>query len=109
MEDQRILTVRKRLITTGELTIENMGSAVFDELLVEAVKRFQNRHNLATDGVIGNKTLAAMNVPVSSRIDQIIINMERYRWLKRLSDDSLVVVNIAGFEVAAGQPQVNLM
>ena len=104
MEDQRILTVRKRLITTGELTIENMGSAVFDELLVEAVKRFQNRHNLATDGVIGNKTLAAMNVPASSRIDQIIINMERYRWLKRLSDDSLVVVNIAGFEAAAGQP-----
>jgi len=104
MEDQRILTVRKRLTTTGELTIENMGSAVFDELLVEAVKRFQNRHNLATDGVIGNKTLAAMNVPVSSRINQIIINMERYRWLKRLSDDSLVVVNIAGFEAAAGQP-----
>jgi murein L,D-transpeptidase YcbB/YkuD len=103
MEDQRILTVRKRLATTGELTIENMGSAVFDELLVEAVKRFQNRHNLATDGVIGNKTLAAMNVPVSSRIDQIIINMERYRWLKWLSDDSLVVVNIAGFEAAAGQ------
>ena len=104
IEDQRILTVRKRLVTTGELPIENMDSAVFDELLVEAIKRFQKRHNLATDGVIGNKTLAAMNVPVSSRINQIIINMERYRWLKRLRDDSLVVVNIAGFEAAAGKP-----
>jgi murein L,D-transpeptidase YcbB/YkuD len=104
IEDQRILTVRKRLVTTGELPIENMDSAVFDELLVGAVKRFQKSHNLATDGVIGNKTLAAMNIPVSSRINQIIINMERYRWLKRLRDDSLVVVNIAGFEAAAGKP-----
>ena len=104
MEDQRILTVRKRLAATGELTIENMDSAVFDELLVEAVKRFQKRHNLATDGVIGNKTLAAMNVQVSSRINQIIINMERYRWLKRRKDDHLVAVNIAGFEAMAGKP-----
>jgi len=103
MDDQRIKIIRKRLAATEELTTENMDSAVFDELVVEAVKRFQKRHNLVTDGVIGNKTLAAMNVPVSSRIDQIIINMERYRWLKRLRDDSLVVVNIAGFEAAAGQ------
>lgn len=104
MEDQRIFAVRKRLAATGDQAIENMDSAVFDTALVEAVKRFQKRHNLNQDGVIGNKTLAAMNVPVSSRINQIIINMERYRWLKRLRDDSLVVVNIAGFEAAAGKP-----
>ena len=103
MDDQRIKTIRKRLVSTEELTIENIDSAVFDTALGEAIKRFQKRHNLNPDGVIGNKTLTALNVPVSSRIDQIIINMERYRWLKRLRDDSLVVVNIAGFEAAAGQ------
>jgi murein L,D-transpeptidase YcbB/YkuD len=104
MEDQRILTIRKRLVATGGKAIENMDSAVFDTALVEAVKRFQKRHNLNQDGVIGNKTLTAMNVPVSSRIDQIIINMERYRWLKRPKDNHMVVVNIAGFEAAAGKP-----
>ena len=104
MDDQRIKTIRKRLVSTEELTIENIDSAVFDTALGEAIKGFQKRHNLNPDGVIGNETLAAMNVPVSSRIDQIIINMERYRWLKRLRDDSLVVVNIAGFEAAAGKP-----
>jgi len=104
MEDQRILTVRNRLASTGDQAIENMDSAVYDTALVEAVKRFQKRHNLNQDGIIGNQTIAAMNVPVSSRINQIIVNMERYRWLKRLRDDSLVVVNIAGFEAAAGQP-----
>ncbi len=104
MEDQRILAVRKRLAATGDQAIENMDSAVFDTALVEAVKQFQKRHNLNQDGVIGNQTMAAMNVPVSSRIDQIIINMERYRWLKRPKDNRMVAVNIAGFEAVAGKP-----
>ena len=44
-----------------------------------------------------------MNVPVELRVQQIIVNMERYRWLKRLKDERLVAVNIAGFEAAAGR------
>jgi murein L,D-transpeptidase YcbB/YkuD len=82
-----------------------MDSAVFDTALEEAVKRFQQRHNLTPDGAVGKQTLAAMNVPVETRIDQIVINMERYRWLKRtLMGDRLVAVNIAGFEAVAGKP-----
>ena len=104
MEDQRVTIVRKRLAVTEELTPENMDSAVFDAMLVEAVKRFQKRHNLNPDGVVGNQTLATMNVPVAVRIKQIIINMERYRWLKRKTIDRLVAVNIAGFEAFAGKP-----
>jgi murein L,D-transpeptidase YcbB/YkuD len=104
MEDQRVKTVRKRLVVTGELQPENMDNAVFDTVLAEAIKRFQKRHNLKPDGVVGNQTLAAMNVPVSVRIKQIIINMERYRWLKRRTRDRLVAVNIAGFEAFAGKP-----
>ena len=68
------------------------------------LKRFQKRHNLKPDGVVGNQTLAVMNIPVAVRIKQIIINMERYRWLKRRMGDRLVAVNIAGFEVFAGKP-----
>ena len=57
------------------------------------------------DGMIGKETMAAMNVPVTSRIEQIVINMERYRWLKRtLTGQRLVAVNIAGFEAVAGKP-----
>jgi murein L,D-transpeptidase YcbB/YkuD len=104
MEDQRVTIVRKRLAVPGELTTEDMDNAVFDVALVEAVKRFQKRHNLNPDGVVGNQTLAAMNVPVEVRIEQIIINMERYRWLKRRMHDRLVAVNIAGFEAFAGKP-----
>jgi murein L,D-transpeptidase YcbB/YkuD len=104
MEDQRVTIVRKRLVATGELPPENMVSPVFDTALAEAVKRFQKRHNLKPDGVVGNQTLALMNTPVEVRIEQIIINMERYRWLKRRMHDRLVIVNIAGFEAFAGKP-----
>ena len=105
MENPRVNMVRKRLAVTGDLAPENMDSAVFDTALEEAVKRFQQRHNLTPDGAVGKQTLAAMNVPVETRIDQIVINMERYRWLKRtLMGDRLVAVNIAGFEAVAGKP-----
>jgi murein L,D-transpeptidase YcbB/YkuD len=105
MEDQRVKMVRKRLAVTGELDPKHTDSAVFDTELEEAVKRFQKRHNLKPDGVLGKGTQTAMNVPVASRIKQIVINMERYRWLKRTRmDDRLVVVNIAGFEAVAGKP-----
>ncbi|MEN8806114.1 MAG: L,D-transpeptidase family protein [Desulfobacterales bacterium] len=104
MENPRVNMVRKRLAVTGDLAPENMDSAVFDTALEEAVKRFQKRHNLTPDGAVGKQTLAAMNVPVETRIDQIVLNMERYRWLKRtIMGDRLVAVNIAGFEAVAGK------
>lgn len=104
VEDQRVLRVKNRLAITGDLAGENKDGAVFDTALEAAVKRFQKRHNLSSDGVVGNQTLAAMNVSIESKIDQIILNMERYRWLKRTRmKDRLVAVNIAGFEAIAGK------
>jgi len=103
MADSRTGTIRKRLTITGEYRAGEVASEVFDPQLVKAVKIFQKHHNLAQDGVIGSQTLAAMNVTVEFRIRQIIINMERYRWLKRVNDERLVAVNIAGFEAVAGR------
>lgn len=74
MEDQRVKNVRQRLAITGELAPPNMNTAVFDAALADAVKQFQKRHNLNPDGVVGNQTLEAMNVPIASRIEQIILN-----------------------------------
>ena len=104
MDDLRIKDVRQHLAATGELTAGNMDSTMFDPALEEAVKQFQKRHNLNPDGAIGKQTLAAMNVTVKARINQIIVNMERYRWLKRDMNNRLVAVNIAGFEAFAGVP-----
>jgi murein L,D-transpeptidase YcbB/YkuD len=111
MVDSRIIKIRERLASTGDLQEIEVNSEIFDQSLVEAVKKFQNRHNLAADGVVGRQTLASMNVPVEFRISQLIINMERYRWLKRLKNNRMVAVNIAGFEafaVTQGKPEISM-
>lgn len=101
--DPRVKAIRMRLAVTGEWRQGLSESSIYDEELVQSVKTFQKRHGLEQDGIVGKGTLDAMNVPISFRIKQIIINMERYRWLKRIGrDEKLVAVNIASFEAAAG-------
>ena len=101
MQDSRIPLIKARLQVTGDLENNKIEASNHDyDALVEAgVKQFQQRHNLEVDGVIGKGTLKQMNVPVESRIEQIISNLERIRWVKRNLGDEFVLVNIAGFRV----------
>jgi murein L,D-transpeptidase YcbB/YkuD len=62
--------------------------------LIEAVKRFQARHGLVADGQIGARTLAELNVPASTRVVEIISNMERWRWLPRAFEPSIIQINV---------------
>jgi murein L,D-transpeptidase YcbB/YkuD len=101
MTDARIPLLRQRLAVTGDLPEAAVtSSALFDEPLAEAVSRFQRRHHLAADGVVGTGTLTALNVPVEARIDQIRVNLERGRWVLHDLEDAFLIVNIAGFFVA---------
>jgi murein L,D-transpeptidase YcbB/YkuD len=70
----------------------------------DAVRRFQGRHGLAVDGVIGAGTLAAVNVPLLARVRQIELAMERMRWLPSLSDRANLFVNVALFRMWATDP-----
>jgi murein L,D-transpeptidase YcbB/YkuD len=72
----------------------------YDSGLVEAVIAFQMRHALDPDGVVGPATLAALNVTVEDRIDQIRVNLERARWVLRELEKDFIIVNIAGFYVS---------
>jgi murein L,D-transpeptidase YcbB/YkuD len=72
---------------------------VYDQRLFDAVIKFQKLHGLEVDGVIGNETVRAMNVPVSQRIDQIRINLERYRWFLNSRGPNYVMVNIPAFTI----------
>ena len=100
MIDFRVPVIRERLIVSGELAAEHSVSEVYDDTLTEAVKRFQHHHALTTDGVIGPATLAAMNVSVESRIDQIKVNLERARWVLHELPEKVLVTDIAGFEAS---------
>ena len=101
MEDPRVPAVRNLLTINGDYSGADSSSPWLDPELVAAVQRFQVRHNLNSDGVIGKKTLAAMNVPVAERIEQILINMELWRWLPHKLDGKQLYVNIAGFYLQA--------
>jgi murein L,D-transpeptidase YcbB/YkuD len=97
----RVVTLRERLRIEGDLAPgeEVAEPELFDEGLAAAVRAFQGRHSLATDGVVGAGTLAALNVPAASRVEQIRMSLERVRWLAGAAPDTYVVVNVAGFRV----------
>jgi len=95
-----ISALRSRLIISGDLTdSSNNNQTYFDDVLEEGVRRFQARHGLEVDGVVGSKTLAALNVPVEERIRQIRLNMERWRWLPQELGERHIMVNTADFKL----------
>jgi len=105
LDDPRVPTLRYRLTVTGDLAGDLQPPAppmnlAFDAELEAAVKRFQERHGLTADGAVGPGTRAALNVPVSARIDQIRINLERARWVMHELHGEFVLVNVAGFDVS---------
>jgi murein L,D-transpeptidase YcbB/YkuD len=74
-------------------------ATVFDQALENAVIRFQRRNGLNPDGIVGPLTIAALNVPVESRVRQIELNLERMRWTSRNLGHRYIMVNIAGFKL----------
>ncbi len=106
LADERISQLRRRLRQSGDLTEaptkdDPLVDATYDVKLANAVKAFQSRHGLTPDGVVGGATLTALNRPVSERIDQVRVNLERLRWAPEDLGRRHVVVNIAGFELRA--------
>ena len=99
MRDERVPLLRERLSMTGDLASETSDSTRFDRELEQGVIRFQERHGLTPEGIVGPGTLEAANVTVEARIDQIRVNLERARWIFHAVRGKFVLIDIAGFEV----------
>lgn len=101
-EGEPVERLRGILRVTGDLvgSGERQGGAVFDQALDTAVRGFQARHGLPVDGVIGTETREAMAVGVDERLRQILLNMERVRWLPDDLGDPHIMVNLAGFTMS---------
>lgn len=113
-----VLTLRRRLTHWGEpyllaanpqaypqIDVDAPDQRQFDTQLAAAVKRFQRRHLLQEDGVVGEKTRRALNVPLSSRVEQLRVNLERARWMGDQPNGApRVWIDLAGYRLHYTRP-----
>ena len=88
--------IKKRLQRTLDMPGLD-SSAVFTDTLETAVKKFQRRHGYKEDGIISAQLVKDMNVPATKRLMEILINMDRMRWMPQKPTGNLIVVNIPEF------------
>jgi len=96
----RVVALRDWLKVSGDLSQSgDTGADLFDAALEQAVKKFQRRHGLEADGVVGSETTAALDVSPEYRLRQVRANLERWRWITADLGDRYILVNIADFSV----------
>ncbi len=105
-----ISKIKKRLQLLGDMPGKD-SSAVYDTALSLAASAFQKRMGLLPDGVIGNKMIAELNVPLSKRIRQLLINLERVRWMPAENDSNYILVNLPEYKMHVyerGKPKFDM-
>ena len=96
-----VALLRERLRISGDMPANIPVTTVFDSFVEAGVKRFQSRHGIIADGVVGTVTLNALNVPVEVRLAQLKLNQERIREYSVKLPTRYVMVNIPGAEIEA--------
>jgi murein L,D-transpeptidase YcbB/YkuD len=91
--------VKQRLNLLGYFDNAEMNPA-YDSLLITAVNRYKKSVGLKQDSIITNEMLAALSVPVKKRMEQIMVNLERFRWMpNHEKSDEFIFVNIPGYKL----------
>ena len=99
---RRCLSSIARLRQLGDLPSNAdvpANSTVYEGAVVDAVKHFQRRHGLDIDGVLGKGTVTQLNVPLKTRVQQLQLTLERYRWIPPDFPEPPIVVNIPEFRL----------
>lgn len=91
-----VLAIKKRLQVTGELAAGDT-TPIFNNELESAVKKYQTSIGLTADGIVTPTVIKDLNVPAEKRVQQILINMGRMRWMLNPTEGNLMVVNIPEF------------
>jgi L,D-transpeptidase YcbB len=93
--------LRARLAASGDIDPNAVGNDIYDSYVESAVRRFQARHGLTTDGVIRGETLAALNVSAPARLAQLKVNLTRLRTLSANLSPRYVVCNLPAARIEA--------
>lgn len=94
-----MISIKKRLLFWGDMNGKDSLSKIYDSKTFESVKRFQERHGLASDGVIGQGTISALNYSKEKRKQQIIANLERWRWFTTDLSENYFIINIPDYSL----------
>lgn len=97
--NQSLLGIKRRLIYWKDMKAKDSLSTVYDDETYEAMKHFQSRHGLAPDGVIGVGTIEALNFSKKRRKEQILANLERWKWFPKDMGKEYLVVNIPDYKL----------
>ncbi|TCZ69932.1 L,D-transpeptidase family protein [Flaviaesturariibacter aridisoli] len=91
-----VLQLKQRLALTGDIPAGDT-SAVFNDTLTQGIRNFQQRMGYTPTGTLTEGQLKDLNVPARTRLEQILMNMERMRWMPVAPSGNLIVVNIPEF------------
>ena len=101
-QSKYIPIIKKRLMYWGDMKEKDtILSALYDKKTLEAIKFFQARHGLKPDGVIGKSTIDALNFSRNQRIEQVIANMERWKWFAHDFSNHYLLINIPDYSIVA--------
>ena len=96
-----IKNIKRRLIYWHDMIQGDTLTAIYDKETQDAVKNFQLRHGLNPDGVIGKGTILALNFTKDKRIEQVIANLERWRWFSDDFGKNYLLINIPDYTLVA--------
>jgi len=100
IQDERVSALRIRLLVSKDLAASKSENRnLFDDSLEMAVCKFQHRHGLEPTGIVDTCTLAVLNIRAEERMEQIGLNMERWRWLSHDLGKKYALVDIANFRL----------
>jgi murein L,D-transpeptidase YcbB/YkuD len=95
-----VIDLKKKLIYWGDLKSKDSAlTKIYDKRTQQAVKNFQKRHGLIPDAVVGKSTIEALNFSKSQRIEQVVVNMERWKWCVKDLGIHYILVNIPDYKL----------
>ncbi|MTH16267.1 L,D-transpeptidase family protein [Flavobacterium sp. LC2016-01] len=100
-----LINIKKRLLFWGDMTGKDSLSTTYNGKTFESIKKFQERHGLAADGVIGQGTIRELNYSKEKRKQQIIANLERWRWFTADFAENYFIINIPDYSLNVVEEQ----
>ncbi len=106
-----VAALRQRLAMSGHFRGDPAASNAYDADIEEAVKSFQELHSIKATGIADKETLAVMNVPLDTRMRQVALNLQRWRWMPEELGERHFMVNVPYFHLMArekGKPVMDI-